>query len=213
MPVAAPVDAPVEMDVSAAAVGSLAPVSEKNPLWALIYVDGDTITPWRTDSVQLEDGHIVSVSRGPVRDAVDAAGAFRATFRRPLLPADEFRRRLATPPPPLRLLTVRDLVPPEQRPAYDGIVEAQSQGTPLRNIPARPPFTPMEPPPTPKLDDMSADPSKPPDWLHAGNGSGQRRMNDPFGAPTEWNYRQEEQDQGQQRKANGKEDEEECVIS
>ena len=81
------------------------------PLWSLIYVDGDTSTPWRTDSSQLPDGHIISVTRGPVSEAVDAVGSFRASFGRTELPMEELRRRLATPPPPFRLLSIRDLVP------------------------------------------------------------------------------------------------------
>ena len=198
------------------AIGTAAPVRGGSQ-WALIYVDGDTSTPWRTDSVDLIDGHIISVSRGPVGEAVDAVGGFRSTFRRPLLPTDEFRRRLATPPPPLRLLTVRDLVPPPQRAAYDQIVEAQRQGKPLRSFPPRPQFKPAEPPPFPKLNtstmhDANTDTTQPPDWLHTGNGSGPRRINDPFGLPTDWNHQPPERQQ-HQHQAGGKADEEDCVLS
>jgi hypothetical protein len=83
------------------------------------------------------------------RQAIDGHGAFRTSFGKPTIGPDELRRRLATPPPPLRQLGVRELVPPSQIAAYDQIIRAERAGLPLLTLPERPTYAPAEPPPRP----------------------------------------------------------------
>ena len=112
-----------------------------DPAWALVHLDGYPKATWRCRSDELTAAHLVSVTRGPVTEAVDEHGDFKRTFARPAMPAGEIRARLATPAPSWRLLSVRDLVPPSQRKAYDDVFVRH-----VRELPPRPRYQPAEPP-------------------------------------------------------------------
>ena len=148
--------------------------------WADVWRDPEPSPYWRCATHELSDGHIVSVMRGSVSAARDSHGAFRATFGRPQVPPGELRARLAAPPPALRELQVRDIVPPAQRAAYDVILQALADGEPMTQMPERPPFTPAEPPPM-----LQADLSPPPKagelpaWFNMENAEADGRTADP----------------------------------
>ena len=201
-----PEEQPDRPDAPGAALTTFAPSAY--PPWALVYEDEGLATQWRCATYELPDGHIISVSRGPVSEAQDEWGGLRESFLRPKLPRDELRARLATPPPPFRLLTVRDLVPTELRPAYDATVLADSMGAPrepsaqlalrayrpavppprtpdgaearLLGAEARPPW----PPPARSRADGDGDA---PSWFNEANSSSRAADDvlwDPFGGPT-----------------------------
>lgn len=88
----------------------LEPLSTK---WARVYLDGELLPDWRCSLSELPRGHLVSIARGPVEQVQDEIGDFRRTLGYGEIPACEFRRRLAAPPPPFTLLSVRDLLPQE----------------------------------------------------------------------------------------------------
>lgn len=149
---------------------ALVHIDDEDDMWTS-FVDAPSAT-WRCSTHELSGGHIASITRGPVAKAVDAHGAFRATFARPTLPDGELRARLAQPPIPFRQLRLRELVPPEQRPAYDTIILAQVQGVPIDALPDRPSYTPSEPPPDPPHDAPSVPTDTVPGWFNAENVSG-----------------------------------------
>ena len=161
------------------------------PRFSLVHVDDDegaigwaglTDSPsheWRTTTHVLEDNHIVSVTRGPVSKAVDANGVFRRTFGRPTMPDGELRARLAQPPVPFRSVTIRELVPPSQRAAYDAIILAQANGVPLVEMPERPPYRPAAAPPAPPFE-AATENNQTPSWFNPENTS-RPRISDPFG--------------------------------
>ena len=147
--------------------------------WSLVHVDGESRAPWRCYTHELDDGHIISITRGPVALAEDSDGHFRASFQRPDISKDELRRRLAAAPLPLRQLQVRDLVPPSLRAVYD---EIRAADPPLQELPSgRPIFVPAPRPTLPRrpeakhevvdgLWDVGA--PQDPGWLHPGNRRG-----------------------------------------
>jgi len=112
-----------------------------DPAWALVHLDGYPMAVWRCRSDELPAAHLASVTRGPVTEAVDEHGDFKRTFARPIMPTGEIRARLATPAPSWRLLSIRDLVPPSQRKAYDDVFVRH-----VRELPPRPRYQPAEPP-------------------------------------------------------------------
>ena len=145
---------------------------------------------WRTVTYELQDGHIISITRGPVSCAIDAAGAFKKTFQRPIMSRSELKSRLASPQPPLKLVSVRDLVPPELVSIYDSILKAEAEGQPLSELPSEvTSYRPAEPPPTPPgspppaIEYQRQESGKTPSWFNEANAGGQRPMgyNDPFG--------------------------------
>lgn len=119
--------------------------------WAQLLVDGSFAAQWRCSTVELPDGHLISVTRGPVKDAMDSHGRFRSSLERRALPDGEVRARLASPPLPFRHLSLRDLVPPALRPAYEVAVEADRRWPelPPHLRPRLPTYNPSPPPPPP----------------------------------------------------------------
>ena len=119
--------------------------------WAQLLVDGSFAAQWRCSTVELPDGHLISVTRGPVKDAMDSHGRFRSSLERRALPDGEVRARLASPPLPFRHLRLRDLVPPALRPAYEVAVEADRRWPelPPHLRPRLPTYNPSPPPPPP----------------------------------------------------------------
>mmetsp|Transcript_26820 Transcript_26820/g.86623 ORF Transcript_26820/g.86623 Transcript_26820/m.86623 type:complete len:565 (-) Transcript_26820:154-1848(-) len=114
-----PSDACVAVESSSPAIllGSRL-VEEADPSFSRLYVDDVLRHDWTCWTHRVCGGYAVSVARGPITDAQDAAGAFVATFGRADVPEDELIARLATPPAPFRLLQLADIVPEQQRTAY-----------------------------------------------------------------------------------------------
>ena len=153
--------------------------------WALLRVDGEVAWQWRCAGCELRSGHLIAVSRGPVSECIDEHGRFRATFGRPFIPQGELRARLASHPPPFQLLSIRELVPPPLRSAYDALVACRTAGVPRALLPVPPPpppsagfcgTTPMPAPPSAAAHDAA------PDWFNPANSAGRRYdFADPFG--------------------------------
>ena len=192
-----------------------APLATSASSWSLVRVDGETSIMWRCAGVELPDGHLIALTRGPVSQAVDERGAFRRTFGRPLLPLGELRARLAQPGPPFRRLAIRDLVPPALRAAYDATLDADAMPRSLQ--PPLPAYRPAEPPPEPEptggagAREDGADGKGAPAWFHPANSaSAGRDFADPFGlsfgaVPVK--------DGGTNGSAKELAEEEECVVS
>jgi hypothetical protein len=127
------------------------PMRLREMTWAHLLVDESFATQWRCSTVELPDGHLISVSRGPVKDAMDSHGRFRSSLERQALPDGEVRARLASPPLPFRHLSLSDLVPPALRPAYEVAVEADRlwPELPPHLRPQLPTYSPSPPPPPP----------------------------------------------------------------
>ena len=92
---------------------------DQNTFEASVSVDGHHLDQWRFFGTELDKGHIVTVARGPPNDIVDAYGDFKRTF--------STHNDLDFPEvnPPFDTITIRDLVPPEQRHNYDTLVAAE----------------------------------------------------------------------------------------
>jgi len=115
---------PVLAAAATEAAGIGAPMPEEGPAsWSRVYVDDALRPDWACWTHELRGGYVVSVARGPVSAAQDAAGAFRATFNLPEVPESELRARLATPPPPFCRLGLSDLVPEQRRAEYAAVVD------------------------------------------------------------------------------------------
>ncbi|KAL4448944.1 hypothetical protein ABPG77_007661 [Micractinium sp. CCAP 211/92] len=74
---------------------------------------------WAFHLHELGAGHWAAVARAPLSAVVDAWGGFKATFCKPALSAGELHRQLEAAEPPFQLLSVADLVPLDQRDAYE----------------------------------------------------------------------------------------------
>jgi len=104
---------------------------------ATVSVNGLQLPLWRFDGIEITDGHVVTVSRGPPEDVVDAQGAFSGTFAKPFLSAGDF----AAAEPAFDVLSVRDLVPEARLADYDAAVlrGAAPDGNPQPCPPPPPP--------------------------------------------------------------------------
>lgn len=88
-----------------------------------VYLDGYLQSDWRCTVCELQDGHIVSIARGPVDCAQDAWGQFRRTLPRQV-PRDEVLARLVAAVPPFERLHVRQLLSEAHRGEYDEALRA-----------------------------------------------------------------------------------------
>ena len=86
--------------------------------WVCVHVDGELQRAWVGHVYDLPGGHVACVVRGPVSEARDDIGEFRATLGA-AVPIAEHCARLACAPPPFRMVQVRELVPPQSLEAYD----------------------------------------------------------------------------------------------
>ena len=81
---------------------------------ATVAVDGKRLDNWRFAGEELDNGHIVTVARGPPEDIIDAQGEFKATIGHQRVD----KAHLDAPKPEFVVLTVRDLVPPDRLTDY-----------------------------------------------------------------------------------------------
>ena len=134
-----------------------------------VYLDGYLQSDWRCTVCELQEGHIVSIARGPADCAQDAWGQFRRTLARQV-PREELLARLVAAPPPFERLHVRQLLPEARRGEYDEALRTSvyTYEPGVWDAAATPAQTQTQPQPS-SAGGREGEPSEMPEWVNPAN--------------------------------------------